>query len=633
MVIVMDSETRGLYGEIFLLGCYDGTEYRQFYTGVDFMEYLLRLEAEAISVYCFNLDFDLAKLVAENNRLYQREGRELFRIDYGKSLIITNRFHTAKIKDTNITFRDLYPLVNTSLDRACKDFELTTKKLELDTKDKERYFKTVSPHSPELQEYLKHDVLATFELYQKLLALSGLEEEQFQKSPTLASLAMRIFRHTSPKSYEKIKVSMLRKREEEFVRSAYSGGRVEIFRNELNGKGYHYDINSLYPHVMEINRFPVGEGRLLPDDLPAEKKMEIFNQLRTTRCYPLNYILHAKVRVPKQHVAPLPHRRNGLIFPTGTFTGHFCSPEVEFALEHCGVEVLEVYNLMLFFKEDYLFTEFISKMKEIKLTAQGAKRTFAKLIQNSLYGKFGMGRMREQYELHTPEREEKLRARKVELSVTNSFNGSRLISYFKLAFADYIRPQYAAFITSYARVELLRKMLDVPPEHLYYCDTDSIVSAVPFKPEEIDAKAYGKWKLEREVSRAIFILPKLYAEIDLRTSEDICKSKGIVKDYQEKVTFMDYIDYYKSMVDGRDHILYGYTLPADSLHAPAYHQRRKLMSAIKAAKDVDEKIILQKKLLFSQIRHKRVMNFSENTSEPIDLAENSDIILSKEVGK
>lgn len=620
MIIVFDTETRGLYGDIFLVGCYDGETYQTFYTGKEFLGWLDTLEVEKkeeISVYCFNLDFDLAKLIKESIDVYRKTGKPLFELDYKKSLIIHNKFHVARLVDSPVVFRDLYPLVNCSLDQAAQDFELTTQKLDLGIAeaDKDRYFKTVNPDDPDLQQYLRQDVLATWELLHVLVGLSGLELDKFMRCPTLASLAMRMFRESCPASMKLIRESYLDKEEEAFIREAYHGGRVEIFRHLLMDGGYHYDINSLYPHVMEINPFPTGDAKMWKKETSVEKRTEIFHNTRKHKSwFSSHYFIHAKVMIPHQHVCPLPLREErGLIFPKNIFTGYFCSPEMEYALNHCGVEVLEVYGLISFTGEAPLFTQFIQQQKTIKTTSVGAKRNFAKLIQNSLYGKFGMNRKREVYELHTSEREQALREKGIRPAITNTYYDQQVMSHIKEVFVDYIKPHYAALITSYARVELLKKLRALPPEHLYYCDTDSVVSGIAFPEAEVHPKEYGKWKLEREVMQGIYVLPKLYAEID-RLGEHTLKSKGIVKAYQATVSYGDYLEYYKSMVAGKDQILYGYG------QGEKFFRRRNLITAIKHAQDPDEKVLLQKCFLFSHLRQKRVFNYDNNTSEPLDLS-------------
>ena len=620
MILVFDTETRGLYGNIFLVGCYDGETYQTFYTGKEFLGWLDTLEVEKkeeISVYCFNLDFDLAKLIKESIDVYRKTGKPLFELDYKKSLIIHNKFHVARLVDSPVVFRDLYPLVNCSLDQAAQDFELTTQKLDLGVAeaDKDRYFKTVNPDDPDLQQYLRQDVLATWELLHVLVGLSGLELDKFMRCPTLASLAMRMFRESCPASMKLIRESYLDKEEEAFIREAYHGGRVEIFRHLLTDGGYHYDINSLYPHVMETNPFPTGDAKMWKKETSVERRTEIFHNTRKHKSwFSSHYFIHAKVMIPYQHVCPLPLREErGLIFPKNIFTGYFCSPEMEYALDHCGVEVLEVYGLISFTGEAPLFTQFIQQQKAIKTTSVGAKRNFAKLIQNSLYGKFGMNRKREVYELHTSEREQALREKGIRPAITNTYYDQQVMSHIKEVFVDYIKPHYAALITSYARVELLKKLRALPPEHLYYCDTDSVVSGIAFPEAEVHAKEYGKWKLEREVAQGIYVLPKLYAEID-RAGDHILKSKGIVKAYQATVSYTDYLEYYKSMVAGKDQVLYGYG------QGEKFFRRRNLITAIKHARDPDEKVLLQKCFLFSHIRQKRVFNYDNNTSEPLDLS-------------
>ena len=40
-------------------------------------------------------------------------------------------------------------------------------------------------------------------------------------------------------------------------RESYHGGIVDVYRPHLTGRGYYYDVNSLYPTAMS-NPIPVG---------------------------------------------------------------------------------------------------------------------------------------------------------------------------------------------------------------------------------------------------------------------------------------------------------------------------------------------------------------------------------------
>ena len=619
-IMSMDCETRGLFGEIFLLGSYDGEEYRTFYSGLEYLDYLLAYNPdEDLHVFCFNLEFDLSKIMSEVNVEFEKTGNEKIRIDFNKSLIINNKFHIAKIENRKIFFRDLFPIVQSSLDDACRDFNLTTKKLDLDVKDKEKWFKNVCRFNIKLHEYLKNDVLATYELFWSLLELSKLSPEDFLKCPTIASLAMKIYKTFHYSSYEKIKESRLLKAQEDLIRQGYFGGRVEIFKNRMELGGYHYDVNSLYPYVMENYEYPVGHCYTLKKHLDQDRKMKVLDIMLKNPMY--SWIMKAKVHVPEdQHIGCLPKRDRGLIFPVGVFISTFCSPEIIFAVKNLNVKILEIYDLVWWGEKAPLFTDFIAEQKKIKLTSEGAKKHFSKRVQNSLYGKFGMKRERVVYERYEEKRCEKIKL-KTQVARISGFNGSDMISYNKLAFADYIRPYLSAFITSYARLELLKMMLKIGKDNLYYCDTDSIVSAIPFDELEVNEKEYGKWKLEREIEKAVFVLPKLYAEVE-KNGKEILKSKGVVKEYQDNVKYDDYLKYYSYMTANENLTLYGHGAGNDK----KYYYKRKIITAMIGGKNLDEKVIIKKQFFFSLIHYKRIYDYVNNVSYPFIYNENIDIL-------
>lgn len=46
-------------------------------------------------------------------------------------------------------------------------------------------------------------------------------------------------------------------------RAAYHGGIVDVYTPHLQGGGYYYDVNSLYPTAM-LQAMPVGTPNLVP---------------------------------------------------------------------------------------------------------------------------------------------------------------------------------------------------------------------------------------------------------------------------------------------------------------------------------------------------------------------------------
>lgn len=625
MLASFDCETRGLFGEIFRIGYYDNENgYQNFYNMKEFIEHIYRIEEELpevsyvnkrgnvklrkdfLNIYAFNLEFDLGKLLQS-----QAEYGNLFNIEFGKSLIINGSFNTCKLKGKNIFLKDIYPIVNSSLEKSGKDFELKTFKKDLRVLEKDKYFKTVDANDKELLEYLKADVISTYELTEKIIALSKLTEEEFVKCPTVASLSMKIFKTNFKNDFETIKESTLLKHHEEFVREGYYGGRTEVFKPLLNDIGYHYDVNSLYPAVMEKNLFPAGKSFKTKDNLPQE---DIFNLKDFIDKKEYLYIIKCTVDIPYQNIPPLPYRDKKLLFPIGKIEGTWTNVELNFALENANVKILTIENIIWWKEKTNVFERFVNEQKKIKLESTGAKRLFAKLIQNSLYGKFGMKRCRISYTDWTEEKQEKIRE-KSKLSAKIITVISPILKYEKTFFADYIRPHFAVFVTAYARIELLKmmKLQEIKGNSLYYCDTDSIVVKERIEQTFVDDNEYGKWALERTIKKGIFILPKLYSEIDFFTSKEILKSKGIIREYKEKVRYNDYVNYYNKMVAGTTVELYGDT--------EKYYGRMKILTALKSGKSFDEKILLKKRFCFSNLSiHKRVFDFEKNISQPIRLS-------------
>ena len=645
MLAVFDTETRGLWGTIFRMGYFDKVNgYSNFYNAEEFLEHICKVEEklpeveetrgkkivvvkDTLYIYAFNLEFDLGKIIAEF------KSKKLgIKVDFDKSLIINGRFHTAKIMDRNIVLQDLYPLAMSTLEEAGKSFELDIKKMEIPADERDNWFKNVSSDDERLLQYLESDVLATYSLLEKIVNLSGLPEKSFVRCPTIASLSMKIFRTRMPEEYETIKNSGLTKSTEEFVRKAYFGGRTEVFKNKA-GSAYHYDVNSLYPFVMQKNFYPVGKANKTVM-LGEQKNMSIKEPLTEKDIFGIKnwcedngflYILDCLVDVPEsQNIPVLPYRHEEkLLFPAGQIRGVWASPELEYAISR-GCKIVKVYQICWWREKKKVFENFVGTFRSIKENSFGAKKVFAKYIQNSLYGKFGMRRERICYENWNEKKAEKLQERAEKLGrpemgpakICTSLRQD-LLKYRKIFFADYIRPHFSVFVTSYARIELAKQLhrLEERGAEIYYCDTDSIVTNLEIDSIYRDQKEYGKWALERKISEGIFILPKLYAELE-ENGNEVLKSKGIVKEHMKSVIFRDYEKFYEYMVKGQTYTVY------DENSEKQYFGRRKIITALIQEKDLDEKVLLKKRYLFSRMYlHKRIFDFEKNSSRPIIIRE------------
>lgn len=628
MLASFDSETRGLWGEIFRIGYYDEKNgYTNFYNAEEFMLHIYEIarklpiitiekkqrgkmiekeEQDILYIYAFNLEFDFSKIIQE----FHKKKINL-KIDYDKSLIIDGKFHVVKILGINIKFLDILPIVKSSLDDASNSFQLNYKKQKIENMD--NYSKTVNADDEGLLTYMKNDVLATYELVEKVRFLSGLTETEFVKCPTIASLSMKVFKNNFPEDYEIIKESGLKKEHEEFVRAAYHGGRTEVYKN-IGKNLYHYDVNSLYPYVMQSQYFPIGDasmtkkGTVRKDGtiFTLEEKKDFLDKKEYL------YIIECEVEVPEQNYPPLPFQNGGkLLFPVGTFNGSWTSEEMKYAVNHCNVKILQIFKIIWWWKKKKVFEGFITKFRSMKENSEGAKRVFAKYIQNSLYGKFGMKRKRVVYTDFTQEKRDKLNEKgEKNAKFSTVYLQQELLMYNKFFFADYIRPQFAAFVTSYSRIELLKTIhyMEAIGSEIYYCDTDSLVTSIPITSNFCHKNEYGKWKLEREVAEGIYILPKLYAEKE-EGGEEILKSKGIIYGYMKQISIAKYHDFYKNMVNAEDVILYN----------GEFFGRHKILQCLIHGKDIEEKVPLKKSFIFSADIHKRIFDFTNNSSKPIKM--------------
>jgi len=144
---------------------------------------------------------------------------------------------------------------------------------------------------------------------------------------------------------ENLKVYDLSRRMDSKFREAYLGGIVDVYRPHLQGSGYYYDVNSLYPTAM-LRPMPVGEPRLIFLSDQEFLKGEFFGYIEATVRAPLN-----------EYVGLLPLSLNGrLVCPIGTFSGFFFSEELQFALKN-GYKLLSVGKAYAFERGENTFRD------------------------------------------------------------------------------------------------------------------------------------------------------------------------------------------------------------------------------------------------------------------------------------
>jgi len=340
------------------------------------------------------------------------------------------------------------------------------------------------------------------------------------------------------------------------IRDAYMGGRVEPWayyaRNNPGESISKIDVVSLYPSVMFQNDYPVG----VPDrfDYRNEPKgLEIlYNEDGSEKIYGF---IHCDVEVMENVKFPiLPHRVDGkLMFPVGRFRGSFTSVELYKAIEHGQVTVENVYEVIQFTdRVSNLFTAYIQKwiakkmesagvpegksveeymreakmefgvqMEKDKIESNACRKLLAKLMLNSLYGKFAERNHGESCIIYNHEDLYSLLSRQDIEGVSYIGVGEdyRFCTYQEKrnnSHAPNTNVAVAAFVTAYARMVLWDGVNEIVRNggELIYGDTDSIAFKHTGTVHSIIkcGNQLGQWEIEHEnIQEVIVTAPKSYS--------------------------------------------------------------------------------------------------------------------------
>lgn len=432
----------------FVFGVIYGYNYKRvIYTVEDFKTEFLHTRYQNKYIFAHNAEFDLLTIF----------GNVIQNID--NSAIFNGKFIMAKLN--KVTFADSMNIYPTSV---AKIGEMLGSDKLLNTKVKEEKL-TKKNITDEDIKYCIQDCKIIFNALLKIFETVG------EIKLTLASLSMFQFRS----KYLNDSI-MFSEKVDEFYNSYY-GGRTEAFKiGEVDA--YVYDINSLYPYVMVNTVFP---------DIKNLKKVIAID---------VKYLLYlidiyegcAKVTVrhKETYFGFLPcrmevNKAEKLVFPVGESTTTVNFNEIRFALDQGAIEILNVEYAVYGNPMATPFEQFVKDNYKKRLAAKNKlDNTIYKLIMNSLYGRFAM-RMKLQTTYYNDlpidiikelQDDDKF----YELQV---FNKDRNDCYLiteneKLKASFFSIPVFSSYITSEARIILLKGLLDNEKNSVCYCDTDSI---------------------------------------------------------------------------------------------------------------------------------------------------------------
>ena len=559
--VTMDLETITQDGKLtpYLVCAYNGKDYITSYANesldqkvlfTSFIEQLLTFfgKSNNLMVYAHNLSgFDGIFLM-----------KHLLSFGKVEPLLFNGRLMSIKIKLNNklaggkyygkvIIFKDSYLLLPLSLRKLCKAFNVVTSKgffpFLMNTINyigelpQFKYWKGVSDleyngllsdytnklwsFKDEAIKYCKLDCKCLYDVLTKFNILIFKEfKVNMTKSLTLPALAMRIFKtHFMPKdSIYQILGSV-----EQDIRNSYTGGAVDVYipHNRLGSfflpvaglfkKLYYYDVNSLYPAVMAKHLMPIGKPIKFVGDI-RKMEPEAFG------------FFYCKITSPDNLNHPILQRRiktsEGIrtIAGLGSWTGWISSLELDNAVKYgYQFEILNGYQ----FERGDLFSGYVNKLYQLRLQypKPHAMNLIAKLLMNSLYGKFGMKletTVVDIFDCSTPEGsklfENALEAYGETIHDYINLDGCFVIVRDSRVDIKYSEDQdmyhglevniaIASAITAAARVQM-SVFKNNPLFNLYYTDTDSIVIDKQL-PESMVGDKLGQLKLEHVVNRAV----------------------------------------------------------------------------------------------------------------------------------
>lgn len=421
--------------------------------------------------------------------------------DMGQFYQITLYFEKKNKKVHKVTFIDSLKIIPFSVDQIAKSFNLEISKLKID-------YKKPRPKGWELtkeeREYITNDVLIVAK------ALNTIFSEDLTKM-TQGSNALNDFKQILTKSKFNHYFPSLDYEVDKDLRKAYKGGFTylnPIYKEKDIAEGEVLDVNSLYPSVMYEKLLPFGEPIYFNGKYKDDKVYSLYIQM-----------LSCSFKLKKNKIPTIQIKNNKAFFRANEYLESSENEIVVLTLTNIDLKLFfehyEVYDLEYICGWKFkgitgIFTKYIDKWIKRKndatISGNKGQRTLAKLMLNSLYGKF---------------------ATSLDIQSKIPELGRDDIIHYHLSEKETKEGIYlpiGAFITAYAREKTIRTSQAIKDyslkkygKDLYcYSDTDSIHTLLPIEELklfcDIDPVRLGAWKHEGHFTKAKFVRQKCYLE-------------------------------------------------------------------------------------------------------------------------
>ena len=483
----------------------------------------LKFDGEYIFNYLLNNDYKCIKDKKD------REDKTFTTLisDTGQFYSIEIFFETKNKKHINkVTIYDSLKILNFSVDKIAKDFNLPIRKLELDYHAKREIGHILTE---EEIDYIKNDV----EIMAR--ALEFMFNENLKKM-TIGSDALNNYKEMNT-NFSKY-FPLLPYQIDLDIRRSYKGGFTylnEIYKEKETGSGIVLDVNSLYPSVMKYEKLPFGEPIYFEGEYKEDKLYSLY--IQTFSC---SFEL-------KEGKIPSIQIKNNLSFVPNEYVKSSKGDIVTLTLTNVDLKLFfENYNVYdLTYHSGWkfkgikgLFTQYIDYWSEKKINAKKEKNNvlyiISKLMLNSLYGKFGLNpNVQGKYPY---------------------LNEEGIVKYkmYPKEIRDSIYIPVASFITSYARNKTIRTSQAIKDytiknynkDYYIYSDTDSIhlldIDENILKSfVDIDDYKLGAWKIESKFIKGKYIRQKCYIELGYDDKLNVTVA-GLPKKLGKYITFENF---------------------------------------------------------------------------------------------